>query len=164
MTNLQQKVLLTVLDKGLLALIVAVAGYWFSRSLESFKTKIQSENSRRLLASERLATLRKRFDNDMDLVGIVEVLQREQRGDDVGAASGYRMRKLPAFLEEEIAHLLRFGVIAIGEADDAFGDEVSLCDGSKLLWQDETEPRSDVFWGSFNRLARAIHDHRQLRH
>jgi hypothetical protein len=48
MSDFQQKLFLTILDKGVLAIVALVFGYWISKRMESYKTDQQ-----RLLALER---------------------------------------------------------------------------------------------------------------
>jgi hypothetical protein len=72
--------------------------------------------------------------------------------------AGTEMRKLPAFLED-VAQRWRFQFVSLSDVDAVFGDEVMLCDTSLAMWQDESEPKSDVFWGTFNRLAAALRHH-----
>jgi len=48
MTEFKQKIVLTLLDKGVLAIIVALVGYWISKRIERFRTDQQ-----RVLALER---------------------------------------------------------------------------------------------------------------
>ena len=42
--NFHDQLILTIIDKGLIALIIAVAGFWLNRYLESFKSLRALEN------------------------------------------------------------------------------------------------------------------------
>lgn len=47
MLTFKQQLIMTILDKGLIALIVAVAGLWLNRYLEAFKNRQALENELR---------------------------------------------------------------------------------------------------------------------
>ena len=71
MTEFQQKLLLTLLDKGALAIIVLLIGYWISRRLEQFKTDQQ-----RMSALERDKVVLK---NELDRLKLTRQIEFKEK-------------------------------------------------------------------------------------
>ena len=84
-----QQVLLTLLDKGLLALILAVAGFWLNRYVEAFKSRQAIEKElRKARDQKRIELLQSQLSQfywpvylhlQMDNVVWEKILQRDFR-------------------------------------------------------------------------------------
>jgi hypothetical protein len=95
-----QQVLLTLLDKGLLALMLAVAGFWLNRYIEAFKSRQALENElRKARDQKRIELLQSQLSQfywpvylhlQMDNVVWEKILQRNSE-DPVKAKLGHRI-------------------------------------------------------------------------
>lgn len=98
--NLKESIILAVVDKGLLALILAIAGFWLNRNLEAFKSKSALKNDlERLRDQKQLDLLQAQLSQfywpvylglQVDNAVWEKILQRESI-DQVGAAVGRRI-------------------------------------------------------------------------
>lgn len=154
-TDFEQKLLLTVLDKLMIGLLLAVAGFWLNRCLETFKNQyaLQTELLKRLMEERR------KLDANADLLSTVGFLQEEQRAASEGRSlpvpppGGGKLRELPAFLEPLRPYLL-MSPLTPKDAFSVFGEEILLCHRSQQLWADEDPPYSDTWWSGFKKLAK----------
>lgn len=93
--GLRDSIILSIVDKGLLALILAIAGFWLNRYLEAFKSKRALENDLRKLRDQKQLELLQAqlcqfywpvyFGLQMDNAVWEKILQRESN-DQVRAA------------------------------------------------------------------------------
>jgi len=110
-----------------------------------------------------LQQTRTELDSNPMLQRIVLVLRAERNGETIiDHLGGYELRQFPAFLEDVGSHW-EFDSVSIEAAYNTLGQEVILCDESKLMWQDENPPRSDTYWRLFNKFAKAIQAERLKR-
>lgn len=113
---------------------------------------------------ERILHLtRGELDSSDMLQRILSILKAERNGEPIqDRLSGTELRQLPVFLEDLGSHW-EFDSVSIEGAYSTLGQEVIWCDESKLMWQDEQPPRSDIYWRLFNRFAKAIQAERARR-
>ena len=154
MTTFQEKLFLTVVDKLLIGLLVAIAGFWLNRCLETFKSQYAMQNE--LL--KRLMEKRRELDTNADLLFVIGFLREEQRSVVEGKElpsqpkDGRKLRQLPEFLEPLRPYLL-MSPRTSKDAFGIFGEEILLCHRSTQLWVDEDRPYSDTWWSGFKKLA-----------
>src|SRR5216684_6891739 len=55
--NFHQQIVVTIIDKGLLALILAIAGFWLSKYLEAFKSRRALENELKKTRDQKMIQL-----------------------------------------------------------------------------------------------------------
>lgn len=149
-----QQLVLTVIDKLLIGLLIAIAGFWLNRYLETFKGQNALQNE--LL--KRLMEKRRELDEDPNLLYVVAFLREEQRFAKRGEPlptqpkKGSELRALPRFLEPLRPYLL-MSPRTPKDAFNVLGEEILLCHRSKQLWVDEESPYSDTWWSGFKKLA-----------
>jgi hypothetical protein len=98
--GLKDSIILSIVDKGLLALVLAVAGFWLNRYLESFKSRRALENDLRKLRDQKQLELLQAqlcqfywpiyFGLQMDNAVWEKILQRES-DDQLRAAIGKKI-------------------------------------------------------------------------
>ena len=144
-------------------LIASILGLgWLSTAVGWLKDR----NSQKQKIREYLIERRQKLNEDPELLMTIGYLEAEQRANRERREApsypdgfdGSDLRRLPGFLEG-IGVLLMNSPIRPKDAYEQFGREVVLCHRSIVLWIDEQEPYSDIWWGSFKKFAEETEKH-----